>query len=214
MSRTRGRRPGGLDTRSAIVAEARRQFGDVGFGATTLRNVASAVGVDPRLVLHYFGSKKGLFEAAIELPIDPEIIVNSVLRAEGGDLGMRTAQFMVSALDDPARRQVLTGLIRAAVSDPEAVPLIRDVLAERMLLPIARGVGADQPELRAALMASQVVGLAIARHVVGIEPLASAPPDLLVRALAPVVRHYLAGDWPDGPVAAGSDPPGQPPALE
>jgi AcrR family transcriptional regulator len=199
MARTRGRRPGGLDTRSAIVAEARRQFGDIGFGATTLRNVASAVGVDPRLVLHYFGSKRGLFEAAIELPIDPEIIVNSVLRAEGGDLGLRTARFMVNALDDPARRQVLTGLLRAAVSDPEAVPLIRDVLAERMLVPIARGVGADQPELRAALMASQVVGLAVTRHVLGIEPLASASPELLVRALAPVVRHYLAGDWPDAP---------------
>ena len=197
MARTRGRRPGGLDTRSAIVAEARRQFGEVGYGQTTLRNVASAVGVDPRLVLHYFGSKKGLFEAAIELPIDPEVIVNAVLLAEGGDVGTRAAQFMLTVLDDPTRRQVFIGLLRAAISDPEAAPLIRDVLAERMLLPIARGVGADQPELRAAMMAAQVVGLAVARHIIGIEPLASAPHDVLARALAPVVRHYLTGDWPD-----------------
>ncbi len=197
MARTRGRRPGGLDTRSAIVAEARRQFGEVGYGQTTLRNVASAVGVDPRLVLHYFGSKKGLFEAAIELPIDPEVIVNAVLLAEGGDVGTRAAQFMLTVLDDPTRRQVFIGLLRAAISDPEAAPLIRDVLAERMLLPIARGVGADQPELRAAMMAAQVVGLAVARHIIGIEPLASAPHDVLARGLAPVVRHYLTGDWPD-----------------
>ena len=199
MARTRGRRPGGLDTRSAIVAEARRQFGEVGYGQTTLRNVASAVGVDPRLVLHYFGSKRGLFEAAIELPIDPEVIVNAVLRAEDGDVGTRAAQFMLAVLDDPARRQVFIGLLRAAISDPEATPLIRDVLAERMLLPIARGVGADQPELRAAMMAAQVVGLAVARHIIGIEPLASAPHDVLVRALAPVVRHYLAADWTESP---------------
>ena len=196
MARTRGRRPGGLDTRSAIIAEARRQFGEVGYGPSTLRTIAAAVGVDPRLVLHYFGSKKGLFEASVELPVDPEVVAATVLRAADGDVGTRTAELILSILEDPSRRLVFTGLLRAAVSDPEAAPLIRDILATRILLPIAQAVGTDQPELRAALVASSVVGLAVARHTVGIEPLASASREDLVRALAPVVTHYLRGDWP------------------
>jgi AcrR family transcriptional regulator len=65
MARTRGRRPGGMDTRSAIIAEARRQFGEAGYAPTTLRSVAAGAGVDPRLVLHYFGSKRGLFQEAV-----------------------------------------------------------------------------------------------------------------------------------------------------
>jgi AcrR family transcriptional regulator len=202
MARTRGRRPGGLDTRSAIITEARRQFGEHGFGSTTLRSIAAAVDVDPRLVLHYFGSKQGLFEAAVELPIDPELVVRTVLLADDGDLGTRAAEFIFSVLDEPVRRLAFTSLLRAAVADPEAARLVRDILSTRILLPIARAVASDQPELRAALMASQVVGLAVALYVIGFPPLVSAPRDTLVGALAPVVRHYLQGDW-TAPAGAG-----------
>jgi AcrR family transcriptional regulator len=195
VARKRGRRPGGLDTRSALLEEARRQFGDAGYSGTTLRSIGAAVGVDPRLILHYFGSKRGLFEAVVELPIDPEFIVRTVLKGPGGEVGMRTAEFVVSVLDDAARRSVFIGLLRTAVTDDEAAAVVRELLTSRMLLPLARGVGADQPELRAGLLASQVVGLAVARHVVGIEPLASMPPGELARALAPVISHYLEGRW-------------------
>jgi AcrR family transcriptional regulator len=195
MARTRGRRPGGMDTRSAIIAEARRQFGEAGYGPTTLRSVAAGAGVDPRLVLHYFGSKRGLFQEAVELPVDPAVVVDRALRGESGTVGERVASLVLSVLDDPASRQVLMGILRSAVTDQEAAELVRDLLSERMLLPIAREVAADQPELRASLVASQVVGLAIARHVVGIEPIASASRETLVAALAPAITHYLQGTW-------------------
>lgn len=199
MSRTRGRRAGGLDTRGAIIEEARRQFGGAGYAATTLRGVAAAAQVDPRLVLHYFGSKKGLFEAALELPVDPAVIVDAVLAGEGAvggeDLGARVARQVLRVLDNPAARLALIGHLRAAVEDPEAAGVIRDVLSERLLLPIARGIGVDHPELRAALVASQVIGLVVARYVVAIGPLASVEDEQLVRALAVTITGYLTGAW-------------------
>lgn len=195
MARTRGRRPGGMDTRSAIVVAARRQFGEAGYGPTTLRSVAAAAGVDPRLVLHYFGSKRGLFLEAVELPVDAALVVSRGLRGETGTVGERVAELVLAVLDDPTSRQALMGILRSAVTDPEAAALVRDLLSDRLLLPIAREVSADHPELRASLVASQVTGLAIARHVVGLEPITSASRDTLVAALAPAITHYLQGTW-------------------
>ncbi len=177
------------------MAEARRQFGEAGYAPTTLRSVAAGAGVDPRLVLHYFGSKRGLFLEAVELPMDPSAIASLALRGESGTVGERVAALILSVLDDPTSRDVLMGILRSAVTDAEAAGLVRDILSERVLLPIAREVSADRPELRASMVASQVIGLAIARHVVGLEPVASASRETLIAALAPAITHYLEGAW-------------------
>jgi len=177
------------------MAEARRQFGEAGYTPTTLRSVAAGAGVDPRLVLHYFGSKRGLFLEAVELPVDPSVVVERAFRGEPDAVGERVATLLLSVLDDPTSRQALMGILRSAVTDPEAAELVRDLLTDRILLPIARELAADQPEFRASLVASQVVGLAIARHVVGIGPLASASNERLIAALAPALTHYLTGTF-------------------
>jgi AcrR family transcriptional regulator len=193
--RTRGRRPAGSGTREAIEEAARRQFAERGYRDTTLRSVAVAAGVDARLVLHYFGSKRQLFVQTVELPLDPELVLARLSGADGHEMGPRAAEVVLAVLDDPNARRALVALVRAAVSEPEAAEAIRDVLTERLLTPLARQVGGDQPELRASLMASQMVGLAMARHIVAIEPLAAATRDQLVRALGPAFTHYLVGDW-------------------
>lgn len=216
MARTRGRRPGGMDTRSAIVAEARRQFGEAGYASTTLRSVAASAGVDPRLVLHYFGSKRGLFLEAVNLPMDPSVVVSRGFQGESSTVGERVATLVLSVLDDPTARQALMGILRSAVTDPEAAEMVRDLLSERLLLPIAREVATDQPELRASLVAAHVMGLAIARHVLGFEPIASASRETLVAALAPTITHYLQGAWTlrgadGGPMALPPDAITQPP---
>ena len=192
---TRGRRPAGSGTREAIVEEAKRQFGARGYRDVTLRGVAQGAGVDPKLVLHYFGSKQGLFAASVELPLSPEIVLAAVFAGERADVPERAARFLVEVMQDAGARDTFTALLRAAVSEPEAAEVIRDVLTTRMLLPVAERVGGDRPDLRAAMMASQLVGLVMARAVVGIPPLVAATPDELVAALTPVFRHYLEGDW-------------------
>ena len=193
--RGRGRPPGESGTREAIIEEARRQFSDLGYRRTTLRSVARAAGVDPRLLLHYFGSKRNLFLESVELPIEPERIIDTVFAHGMENVGRSAAELILSVLEEPRSRRALTALLRAAVSEPEAAELIRELLAERILLPIANRVGGDQPERRAALAGSQIVGLATARHLIGLEPLARASRAELARALAPVIDHYLRGDW-------------------
>lgn len=196
---TRGRRPAGSGTREAIVAEARRQFAERGYAATTLRSVATGARVDPRLVLHYFGSKRGLYTDSVALPLPPETILERVFAGSDEDVAARAAELFVAVLEDPVPREVLTALLRAAASEPEAADAIREVVSRRLLVPIAERVGGPNPGLRASLMASQLVGLAMARHVVGIGPLAAASHEELVRALTPVLDHFLRGDWVRAP---------------
>ncbi len=185
----------GVDAKALIVAEARRQFGQRGYRDTTLRSVGQGAGVDARLVLHYFGSKRDLFLSSVELPIDPEQVITAVFADGIEAVPERAVAFILTALDDAARRDAFVGILRAAVSEPEAADLIRELLTEQILTPIAQRVGGPQPELRAAMLATQVVGLGIIRYVLRIEPLASASQEQIGRALVPVVEHYLLDDW-------------------
>lgn len=188
---TRGRRPVGSGTREAISAAARRQFAEFGYPGTTLRGIAREAGVDTRLVTHYFGSKQELFIAVVELPFDPEPAFAALLGPGPEGLGRRVAGFLLSVLDSTQGRQTITGLIRAAASEEAAAVMLRDLIVERLLTPMARRLGGENPELRAALLGSQVAGLAMARHVVGLPVLAATPSEVLAAAMAPVVEHYL-----------------------
>lgn len=195
MQRGRGRPPGESGTREAIAGEAGRQFSERGYGKTTLRGIARAAGVDPRLVTHYFGSKQELFVASVELPMEPDQVISAVFDGPPGDAPSRAAHLLVTLIDTAETRRPLLALLRAAVTEPEAATLIRRVLAERLLGPVAARLGGPRPELRASMVASQLVGLVVARYVVGIPPLAAASRDDLIRALEPVLAHYLRGDW-------------------
>jgi AcrR family transcriptional regulator len=197
-ARPRGRRPGATGstgTRKAIIAEARRQFGEVGYGETSLRAIAAGAGVDPRLVLHYFGTKKGLFLEALELPLDIDLILENVFSLGARDPGRAAATFMVTVLEEERPRQIITGLLRAAVSEPEAAELVRELITGRLLLPVAERLGGAAPALRASLAGTQVIGLVLGRYVVRLPPLAAASREQLIEALAPVLAHYLGGDW-------------------
>jgi AcrR family transcriptional regulator len=200
-SQTRGRRPAGSGTKEAIEAAARRRFAEVGYPRTTMRAIAADAGVDPRLITHFFGSKQELFVAVVELPFEPEPTFEALLadRGEGEvDVGARLAEFIVGMLDREETRTTVTGIIRAAASEEEAALQIRDMIAARMLTPLARHVGGDDPELRASLLASQVVGLTFVRHVVGIPALQDAKRERLVGFLGQVFNVYLQNS-PTGP---------------
>jgi AcrR family transcriptional regulator len=192
---------------------AREQFSARGYRGTTLRSVGTAADVDPRLVLHYFGSKQQLFARSLELPVDPDQLMERLFAPGPGTIGTRAAEMLLTILDDLGTQRVLVAVIRAAASEPEAAELIREILTERILGPMAEHVGGSDPELRASLVGSQIVGLAMARHVVGLKPLASASRETLLAAIAPVFDHYLAGPLPGGEgkkAPRGQDPSGSP----
>ncbi len=193
MPRARGRRPAGSNTREAIEAAAKHQFAELGYPRTTLRAVAREADVDTRLVTHYFGSKQNLFISVVDFPFDPEQLAEGVL-AEGPEhAGRRLAALTIRSLEDPATRQPMTGLLRAAASEDEAALLVQRILTDRMLTPLARLLSGDRPDLRAALIGAQLTGYLFARYVVALPGLADADSDELAEVVGPVLQHYLTG---------------------
>lgn len=197
----RGRRPGPSGTRAGIARAARRQFAELGYDRTTIRSVAAEAGVDPALVLHYFGSKQQLFLAAVDLPFEVSDLVQRIQSGPRAQVGQRVAQFALGVLEgDPEGRARWTGMIRAAATDPDAADVLREVLTQRIFEPMAEALGSDDAQLRANLASSQMVGLVMARYVIRIEPLASADSNTIAAAIAPTLQRYLVGDL--GPAGA------------
>ena len=191
-----GRRPGDAGTREAILDAAREAFGRRGYTSASLRAVAAAAGVDPSLVLHYFGSKQALFVAAVDLPIRPREVLPGVLAGDPAGAGARVVRFFVGIWDAAANRGAFLALIRSAVSDEPAARMLHDLLTADGPEAALRDLGFPDPELRAALVGSQLLGLALARYVVRLEPLASADADAVAALIGPTVQRYLHGDLP------------------
>ncbi len=188
-----GRRAGQSGTREAIATAARQQFAARGYDRTSVRSIAQEAGVDPALVSHFHGSKVDLFLAVTELPFEPAEVLPRILAGDPDEIGTRLAEFIVEALEAPEGRGRILALVRAATSEPEAARAIRELLTAKVLQPLAEAIGAGDAQYRAGLVMSQVVGLTMARYVVGIEPLASRDPHSVVRSVAPTLQRYLAG---------------------
>jgi AcrR family transcriptional regulator len=189
----RGRRPGASGTREAIAEAARQCFAEAGYDRAGIRAVAERAGVDPALVMHYFGSKQKLFVSVMALPYVPEEVLPQLVGGPRSKAGERLARFVVDTLEQPQPRAVLTGMVRAAAADPEIARLVRDQVSARVVAGIATGLGVDDAPVRASLVASQIIGLIMARYVIGVEPLASLESDALVEAIAPNFQRYLTG---------------------
>lgn len=190
---TTGRRPGESGTRDAILAAAKEAFASQGYAATSLRGVARTAGVDPSLVTHFFGSKDGLFEAALALPVDPAALVETVLAGPTGRLGERIVRTFLLVWDSTPGQGPMLAMLRGAVSHEDSAAKLRDLLLRVILRPVVRGAGADEPDRRAALLASQLIGLAMTRYVLRLEPIASAAPDELAPVMGKTLQRYLTG---------------------
>ena len=193
MTARTGRRPGGGDTRAQILAAARTAFAEQGYDGTSLRAVARAAGVDPALVHRFYGGKAALFGAAMDLPAEPGALVRGLL-ADGVDgLGDRIVRTFLGVWDTPAAQDRLVALLRAGVAGSDSAELLRGFLTEAVLVPVAEATGRADGPLRASLVGSQLVGLAVARYVLRIEPLASADAATVAAAIGPTLQRYLTG---------------------
>jgi AcrR family transcriptional regulator len=192
-----GRRPGTSTTREEIVAAASVAFSTAGYDATSIRGVAAEAGVDPALVRRYFGGKEQLFSAVVTSVFRPDRAVTMLLDGPRGKLGERLAAYVFGLLGDVQNPGPLLGLMRSAATNDHAAELIREFLANEMLGVVTRRLDVDDPDLRAALAASQLVGLAIARYAVRVDALVEASDAALTRWIAPTLQRYLTGRRPD-----------------
>lgn len=186
-----GRRKGDSGTREAILSAAKQSFAEQGYAGTSLRALARTAAVDPALITHFFGSKDGLFEAALALPLDPGVVAPALL-ADGPDgLGERIVRTFLGVWDGTPGQGPMLAMLRSAVSHEDSAAKLRDLLVRVLLRPLAVGAGGADPDLRAALLASQVVGLAVTRYVLRLEPVASADADTLAATVGPTLQRYL-----------------------
>jgi AcrR family transcriptional regulator len=195
-----GRRPGASDSREQIAVAAREKFAELGYERATFRVIGAAAGVDPALVVHFYGSKQDLFRDVMQLP--PEVSAALVGIADGPSeqMGRRLAELVIASLENPATRPIVLGRIRSASSHPDAAALVRETVT-RDLSALTRAIGADRPDIRAVLVGAHVVGIALARYVVQVEPLASLSASEVIELIAPTFQAFLTG--PLMPLAPG-----------
>ena len=187
-----GRPADGGDRRTAILSAAREQFAATGYAAASVRGIARQAGVDPALVHHYFGTKEQVFVAAMELPFQPGEMLPQVLAGDPEALGERLVRLFLGAWDSPEFRAPMLGMLRSAMTGEQGAAMLREFVGSALIGRVADAVGPVDP-LRVQAAAAQMVGVVILRHVVRLEPLASASVDDVVALIAPAVQRHLLG---------------------
>jgi AcrR family transcriptional regulator len=173
-------------TRRAIIGAARAAFAARGYEQTTIRAVAAHAGVDASMVMRYFGSKAGLFTAAATMDLQvPDL--RPVPPAQRGELLVR---HVVDRWEDTTRDDELIVLLRTAVTSEAVAAQLQAAVAQLITGPVAV-LGGDGAAERAGYIAAQLLGLALCRYILRLEPLASLPADEVIAAVAPSVQRYL-----------------------
>lgn len=186
----RGRRPGASTTRAALIEAARRRFAESGYDATTIRAIASDAGVDPALAIHYFGTKRELFREALAWPFDPAIAAARLARGDG-TAGERLARFFFEVWDAPDTGPALLAVLRGALTHEESARLLREFLGQLLFCRLRELDVVRAGPFHVELAAGHLVGVALVRYGLRLEPMASAPIDAVVAEVAPAIDRYL-----------------------
>jgi AcrR family transcriptional regulator len=201
-----GRRPGTPETRGRILEAARTAFGERGFNATTIRALAADARVDPALVHHYFSTKADLYAAAIELPMSPSTVIPQVFSGDVSGLGRRVTEFFFSVWEAPESRRPLLAMLGGAFGGNErGTAGFREFLVRGLLTRVVAAIGGGRrAEVRVELAMAHLLGIAVLRYVVRVEPLASVEVSRIVDLVAPRVQSYFDGE--DHPANRGDAP--------
>ncbi|MGA5540093.1 TetR/AcrR family transcriptional regulator [Mycolicibacterium nivoides] len=191
-----GRPAGPSDRRERILASARELFSRNGIDKTSIRAIAADAGVDAALVHHYFGTKTQLFAAAIHIPIDPMTVIGRLKEVPVEQIGHTLPSILLPLWDSEIGKSFVATL-RSILAGND-VSLVRSFLQEIIIGEI--GPRVDNPpgssRVRIQFVASQLVGVAMARYILELDPFATLPADQIAETIAPTLQRYLTGDLP------------------
>ena len=194
-----GRPAGASDTRERILVSARELFARNGIDKTSIRAVAAAAGVDPALVHHYYGTKQQLFAAAIHVPIDPMDVIGPIRETPVAEIGYMLPRLLLPLWDSEVGKGFIA-TIRSLLAGSE-VGLIRSFLQEVIAAEV--GPRVDNPpgsgRIRVQFVASQLVGVVMARYILELDPFKSLPVEQIAETIGPNLQRYLTGDLPGWP---------------
>ena len=177
-------RKSSADTKAAILAAARERFGEVGFQAATIRAIAADAGIDPSMVMRYFGNKDKLFAAAAEFdlrfPDLAEVDPVQVGRALVGHF-----------LDRWEGDEALVILLRSSATNAEAAQRMQEIFSTQLQPQVATLVPAAESRGRSGLIATQILGLAWCRFVLRLPPVVAMTRTEIIDSLGPTIQRYL-----------------------
>ncbi len=172
------------ETKAVILAAARDRFGTVGFQAATIRAIATDAGIDPAMVMRYYGSKDKLFAAAAEFDLQfPDFATTD--RAQLGRSLVR--HFLKRWEGDEA----LVILLRSSATNAEAAQRMQEIFGTQLQPLVASVVPAEESGMRAGLIATQILGMALCRFVLRLPPVVEMTRDEIVEWLGPTIQRYL-----------------------
>lgn len=191
-----GRPAGPSDKRERILTSARELFARNGIDKTSIRSIAADAGVDAALVHHYFGTKTQLFAAAIHIPIDPMTVISRLKEVPVDQIGHTLPSILLPLWDSEIGKGFVATL-RSILAGND-VSLVRSFLQDIIIGEI--GPRVDNPpgssRIRIQFVASQLVGVAMARYILELEPFATLPADQIAETIAPTLQRYLTGELP------------------
>jgi AcrR family transcriptional regulator len=175
-------------TKAAILAAAREKFAAVGYQAATIRTIAADANIDPSMVMRYFGSKDQLFAAAAEFDLRfPDLT--------GVDVHGVGEALIRHFLDRWEGDETLVLLLRTSTTNADAAQRMQQIFASQLAPTVARLAPSDAGK-RAALIATQILGLALCRYVLKLPPITQLSRDDVVVWIGPTVQRYLTASVP------------------
>lgn len=195
--RNRSARPGrwrtGEESRRRILEAARSCFGKHGYDRATIRAIASEANVDPAMVHYFFGTKARLFSVAMELtPNVPERLTSQLAAGVDG-LGERLVRHFLEVWDEQAGLEPLLALMRSAPADDRSASMFAEFVKREIVARLGDTIGGPDAYLRAELIGSHLLGLALMRYILRLEPLAAVPPQTIAAWMGPTLQHYISG---------------------
>jgi AcrR family transcriptional regulator len=194
--RRSGRRPGESGTKDEIVRAARRVFAMYGYRGATMRMIAKEAKVDAALIHHFFTSKEGVYAASVADSFNLEGLIGTVLAASREEAAAALVREFLAVWGNPHSREPILAILRSAVSYDEAANMLTSRVIEQSVGQIVAAFNVPDRELRANLISSQLIGLALLRYVLKAEPLASASTETIMDWLVPTIDRYLTGGSP------------------
>ena len=194
MNAPRRSRPKSVRTREAIETAARELFAAQGYERTTVREIGARAQIDPSMIIRYFGSKDALFARVAA----PDLKLPDIGGADRARLGETLVRHFLEQWEGPRADGALPVLLRSAASNEDAAERLRQMFVAQVLPAIARAGPQETAPMRAGLVATQLLGLALTRYVLRLPPVVAMPWEVIVESIGDTIQRYVGMDTAPG----------------
>ena len=180
-------------TRAAILRAARARFTADGYDRATIRTIAADADIDPSMVMRYYGNKANLFAVAVAV----DLRIPDLTLVPRDELGTTLVTHFFTRWEGDPGDDILFMLLRSAVTHDDAAERMRTIFSTQLVPAVTTLVpDRDEAQRRAALISSQLLGLALCRHILRLPPIATLTPEQIAAMVGPTIQRYLTAPLP------------------